>query len=126
MADEEEAEGADDMDEAGRTSPILGLGRALGRSSCETAGRDEGAVERAFMARDRTGAAAAAGLGTAGAGLPADRPGAATRDLAGVAEAVLAGAGLLGPGAGAEGPLPLAFSIKGMMVDLEAGFKPDV
>jgi hypothetical protein len=77
-------------------------------------------VESAFIARDRTGAVA---LTAEGKGLGTDRP-AGARALAGVA-IVFAGAAL-GAAAGAEGALALAFSIKGIMVDLEAGFKPDV
>lgn len=129
FAEEEDADGADDMDDAGLTRAIRGFGRALGRSSCEAGSREEGAVESAFIARDRTGAAA--GRLPAAAGLlTVDREPAGTRALAGVPDeaAALAGAALLGPGAaaGAEGALLLAFSINGIMVALEAGFSPDV
>lgn len=77
-------------------------------------------MESAFIASDRTGAVA---LTAEGKGLATDRP-AGARALAGVA-IVLAGAAF-GAAAGADGAFALAFSIRGMMVDLEAGFKPDV
>jgi len=58
-----------------------------------------------------------------GSGLATARP-AGARALAGVA--ILFAGAALGAAAGADGALTLAFSIKGMIVDLEAGFNPDV
>jgi hypothetical protein len=110
----------------GRTNPkpTRGLGRPIGRSSIG-AGRMEGAVPKAFMAIDRCGAAMVRAGGAEGTGLPGGeaRPGGIAFTFAtpaGMGTAALVAA------AGTEEEEDLAFSIRGMIVDLDAGFRLEV